>query len=131
MSIPKKIFFISTLLLIATLLLWGAYYLSFKKPEDNLSKISEVIEKQKNNILETVSKATGEKISLVVDEPVLSPAYLDEERAIKYFRKDTGRGYEVDADGKDRKTFSTKEIKNLAYIVWSPDRTRAISKVAP
>lgn len=121
MSIFKKTFFVSLFIFFVSLLFWGVYLLSFKKNTPGS-------ETEKNIISEILPIKEETKISLLSDEAILSPTITAEGNAIKYYSRQTGKVYQLDFDGKNKKTLSDKELIGLVDVTWSPDKTKAITK---
>jgi len=124
MSLPKKIFIISSSILTILLLFWGLYYFSFKKatpvPE------SDYLEKNVPAPEETAS--TDTELKLISNDSVLSAAYSQEDNGIiKYYSKENGKAYQIDMDGNNKKTISNMELPNLINAFWSPDASKAIT----
>jgi len=122
MTIAKKIFFLSLVVLLFSLLLWGVYNLSFNKtgtPSASEDPEEEVLPK---------TKETAPSVMAVTDEAALSPVFTPDENGIKYYSRISGRVYQVDLDGKNKKTIADKDLIGLSDIMWSPDKTKVISK---
>jgi hypothetical protein len=124
MSVVKKLFFVSALILAVSLLFLGIYNLSFKKP----SEIS--VPKKETPVTPPINQPEAEttKIKTVSDEAVLSPTLSPDGLSIKYYSKTSGRAYETDIDGENKKNISDKDLLGLNSILWSPDKTRVIAK---
>jgi len=122
MSLSKKIFIISSSLLALLLLLWGIYYLSFNKSGN--------ITAQKETGIQPAlqDKTTGEKIRLLTQEPVLGPTFVQENHSVRYYSRENGKTYQIVSDGTDKKTLSDKELPGLISVLWSPNKTKVISK---
>lgn len=123
MSIVKKIFLTSSIILVFALLLWGVYNLSFKKsiaPEKNALLPEKTAEKAP-----APPAATGVKIKAISDEAAISPVYVPGENAIKYYSK-TGPAYQIDANGGAKKMISSQELPGLSGALWSSDQTKTI-----
>jgi hypothetical protein len=123
MSILKKIFFLSLILLFLSLLLWGVYNLSFKKPAIIQSENTP----KKEEVPVTPIQKNDAKITAISDEAVIAPVYISEENAIKYYSK-TGQTYKIDTDGNGKSIISPTELPGLVDVMWSPDKTKAITK---
>lgn len=125
MSLSKKIFIASSVLLAFFLIFWGIYNLAFKKPAVPQSATPA------NNAptASPSSAATDKKISAVSDEAVLAPALMPDGQNIKYYSKSTGQAYQVALDGTNKKTVNTKELPGLVSVKWSPDGTKVISQI--
>lgn len=124
MTLSKKIFIISSALLATFLIFWGIYNLSFKKPVS--TKPTSTSEKNEPVV---IPKTSSSKITPISDEAVLSPALTPDKMVIKYYSKNTGKVYQIDLDGTNKKTISTKELPGLASVSWSPDTTKVISQI--
>lgn len=125
MSIIKKIFLLSLIILILSLLLWGVYNLSFKKPAETTKNI-ETPEKTAG-IPGLPTSKDGEKIKAVSAEAVIAPVYISTENTIEYYSRE-GQTYKIDTDGNNKITVSSKELPGLTDALWSPDRTKVITK---
>lgn len=125
MSTNKKIFIISLSLFCVSLLLFGIYNLSFKKPAE-ITPPTEI--KAPEPIPKTPPKISTVPITAISDEPALSPTLSSDGNAIKYYAKNSGRVYQIDFDGNDKRTFSDKELIGLNSVLWSPDKSKVITK---
>lgn len=123
MSFSKKIFIISSSLLAVILLLWGIYYLSFNKPGDNAPA-----QKETSSQVAPSDQTAGEKIHLLTQEPVLGSSFVQENHSIKYYSRENGKIYQIDSSGAGKKTLSDKELPGLVSVLWSPNKTKVISK---
>jgi hypothetical protein len=126
MSLNKKVFFISLTLFCVALLLFGVYNLSFKSPKEEAppteKKVTEVSEPK------ITPKISNASIALISDEAVLAPTLIKDTHAIKYYDKNSGRVYQIDFDGNNKRTFSDQELIGLDKVLWSPDKTKVITK---
>lgn len=130
MLLPKKIFFISSLLLSILLLLWGVYFFSFKKPGQSIQKNQPVAKTapQAEATSSSDNSAGNSKITAISEEPVLSPVLSGDDTIVKYYSAENGKTYQVGVDGKNKGTISTKELPGLSLVFWSPDKTKVITK---
>ena len=128
MSLAKKIFFISSSLLAVILLLWGVYYLSFRKPADRITKSQKKEEAGAKENPALQKTGTADKIKVISQEPVLGPIFVSEDHIIKYYSKENGKAYQIDPDGNGKKIISEKELPGLTGVSWSPDKMKVISK---
>jgi len=131
MPLPKKIFLVSALLLFIFLLLWGAYYFSFKKPAQLTQKnlpdaIKESREGTVSSLVDTLT--AGGKITVLSEEPVMAPVLSGDDMIVKYYSAETGKAYQVGVDGNNKGTISDKELPSLSQVIWSPDKTKVISR---
>ncbi len=126
MSISKKIFIISLTLFCIALLFFGIYSLAFKKPATELP----VAEKKATEVVtpKIPPKVSTAPITAISDEAVLAPTLAKDTNAIKYYAKSNGRVYQIDFDGNGKRTFSDKELIGLNDVLWSPDKSRVITK---
>jgi hypothetical protein len=125
MSLNKKIFFTSLALFCIALLFFGIYNLAFRK-----SMSGAVIEKKAPEVVAPViaPKVSTSLIATVSDEPVIAPTLSSDATAVKYYAKNSGRVYQTDFNGNDKRTLSNKELIGLTDALWSPDKTKAITK---
>jgi hypothetical protein len=128
MSPSKKTFFISSLLLALTLLLWGVYYLSFKKPTDKTAEIQKKSGDEIKNAPLAPKETKSSKIFPISQEPVLSPTFLSDTHVIRYYAKKDGKAYQIDSDGNGKKVLSEKELPGFTGAYWSPDKTKVLTK---
>ncbi|HLN18992.1 MAG TPA: hypothetical protein VK255_02360 [Patescibacteria group bacterium] len=125
MSIIKKIFLLSAIILILSLLLWGVYNLSFKKPK--IAPKNSDQSPKNEEITDLFGAKKDEKIKAISDEMVIGPAYDTADNLIKYYST-TGDAYKIDTDGNNKTTISDKKFPGLSDVLWSPDKTKAITK---
>jgi hypothetical protein len=125
MSILKKIFYASLLILIASLLFLGIYRLSFYKPEETAQ-----IKKEEPAPVIPIepAKKDAAKITSISDEAVLSPTLAPDGLSIKYYSQKSGQAYQIDLDGTNKKSLSDKDLIGLSSAIWSPDKTKVITK---
>jgi len=128
MSLAKKIFFVSSSLLAVILLLWGVYYLSFRKPADRVAESQKKEEAGAKESPALQKTGTVDKIKVISQEPVLGPIFVSEDHIIKYYSKENGKAYQIDPDGNGKKIISEKELPGLTGVSWSPDKMKVISK---
>lgn len=127
MSLNKKIFFISLTLFCIALLFFGIYNLAFKSPVEEIpltpKKEAPVV------VIPTIQpKISTEAIVALSDEAVLAPTLANGTEAIKYYAKNSGRVYQIDFNGNNKRTFSDKELIGLNSVLWSPDKNKVITK---
>ena len=125
MSLPKKIFIISTSLLALVLIFWGVYYLAFR---ETAPKTVTKKEDSKKSIEEEQPKEIKSDILPITDEAVLGATISERGTNIKYYSKATGKTYQIDFDGQKKKSLSTDELLGLIDVIWSPAKTRVLSK---
>jgi hypothetical protein len=123
MSLAKKVFITSSVLLAVALLLWGVYALSFRKPAPAAKKEAT----KEAPVVSIPAKKTPLKITAVSDEAVVAPTLTADEENLKYYSRATGQVFQTDLEGQVKKTISSREISDLAETFWSPDKTKAIS----
>lgn len=124
MSLSKKIFIGSTALLAFFLIFWGIYSFSFKK-----AAAPQPAPPQEKSEPAAVPKASSSKITAISDEAVLAPVLTPEKTAIKYYSKNNGRVYQISLDGASKKNIHTEELPGIASAVWSPDTSKAITRL--
>jgi len=129
MSTAKKVFLISASLLTVILLLWGVYFLSFR---NSGGKTNSSLAETPKEAASLPSSSLGDKpaaqITAVSDDQVLAPVLSANDAIIKYYSKESGKTYQIGIDGKNKSVISGKELPGLKDVLWSPDKTRAISK---
>ena len=120
MSLSKKIFFISLGIFCVSLVFYGIYAFSFKKPAvKDLNVPTE-------QTPATPPKISSDPIAVVSDEAVISPTLAKSGDRIKYYSRSTGKAYEIDLAGNGKKSLTSKEISGLTDVAWSPDKTKAV-----
>lgn len=124
MSLSKKIFIASSILLAFFLIFWGVYNLAFKKPA--VQSPSDSFTPKNAAVAPSTAPQT---ILPVSDEAVLAPVLTPDRSAIKYYSQATGQVYQIDLDGHNKKTINTKELKGLVSVAWSPDTSKVISQI--
>jgi len=125
MSIPKRIFLSSSIALAVILLFWGIYALSFKKAP---AEKSAPADNTQTDVPAVAPAAKDSQIVSVSDEAVLAPILSADGNSIKYYSKSTGKAYQMDLDGTNKKVLSDKELIDLSDIAWSPDKAKVISE---
>jgi hypothetical protein len=126
MLLSKKIFIISSSILLIVLIFWGIYNFSFKpsseKKEIVAPKVTESAPAEKVAPLEK-----EERIKRISDEAILAPIITDDD-TIRYYSKATGKVYEVDFTNLNKKIISDNNLIGLLDVFWSPDKTKVLSK---
>lgn len=124
MSLSKKIFLTSSVLLAVVLIFWGIYNLSFNNKNNG-----ETASKDLNTTApDTKTSPADAQIQQISEEAVLAPFIDTKNFTIKYYAKETGHIYQIDFDGKHKKTISDIDLPGLVDSAWSPDGTKVISK---
>jgi hypothetical protein len=132
MSSIKKIFIISSALLLVSLFFFGIYNLAFK------SKSVKNTVDQAQNYLENKTSAnsensksenvkTAEAIYAITDESVISPTLSADGKSIKYYSKSGGNAVQISLDGNGRKVVSNGVLSNLSKVFWSPGKDKAVA----
>lgn len=133
----KKIFAISTLLLV---LLVGAifvYNFAFKKPASpQKTTASDSSQAQANNEGKNASSDaknsqssktdSGASIVAVSDEPVFGATLSSDGKFIYYLLAGNGQLNQVGLDGKLDKVISTEKFENIKKIIWNKSKNRVI-----
>ncbi len=136
MSIAKKIFIISAVLLSAVLFFMGIYNLSFKNKTANNTASNEPKavsqSSEDKSITEKISEKIGlrnkDKIYSVSNSAVIAPVIFGEDKEkIKYYSRLNGTVYEVNLDGSGEKTIDDNNFTGLENILWSADANKVIS----
>lgn len=71
-------------------------------------------------------KQPGQKITILSQEKVLSPALDAAGKKIKYYLKNNGNIYSVNFDSSDLTRVSAANLAGLLKILWSPDKEKVI-----
>lgn len=126
----KKIFAISTLILI---LLVGAifvYNFAFKKTPSQIATTSETgktADEGKKSASQPDSKNSSDKsIIAVSDESIFGATLSPDGEYIYLFLGNNGQLNQVGLDGKLEKVLSTEKFQNLKKIVWNKSKNRVI-----
>src|SRR4030043_104642 len=126
----KKIFAISTLLLV---LLVGAifvYNFAFKKTSSQPTTVTEAqkaAEEGKNISAESSTKNSAESpIIALSDEPVFGAALSPDGNFIFLFLGNNGQLNQIDLDGKLEKVLSTEKFDGLKKIIWNKPRNKVV-----
>jgi hypothetical protein len=124
MTILKKVFFISLIFLMITLLIWGFYRLSFGgSPLENSPEKSSASENKKST-----EKQSNSKIFSVSNEPATTPVLRNNDTVLNYYSKNSGKLFRVSPDGSNNEIASDKSLPGIKEVLWSPDKARSIIK---
>ena len=131
----KKIFAISTLLLVLVVGAIFVYNFAFKKPASNKAADSspKITEEGKNNTPATNqpksdSDNAGSAISEIAGEPVFGATLSADGKSIYYFLAGNGQINQVDLNGKLEKVLSTAEFTGLKEVLWNKPKSKIIVK---
>jgi hypothetical protein len=132
MSIAKKIFIISSVLLSAVLFFLGIYNISFKKEKASVQTEIKNSQNDSKSTMDKIGEAVGiknkEKIYSLSDEPILGPNIADEGDSIEYYSRTNGNVFKVYSSGEGKETISGNNLLGLENVWWSPDGSRVISR---
>jgi len=138
MSISKKIFIISSVLLASVLFFMGIYNVSFKEKNNsantkNSAEKNITSENDGKNTLEKIVEKVGfsknkNKIYSLSDEAVVAPVVTDDGEKIVYYTKKNGSVYKVFLNGEGKEFHSNNNFSGLENIFWSTDRSKVISR---
>jgi len=130
MSLFKKIFIISTTLLVAALFFLGIYNLSFKK--SSAIKDETATDGTVDPLFDFSKKkdatVADKKIQAITDEAIISPVLKSEGDYIMYYAKGNGNVLRVTPDGKEKKIVSSDTLSGLVDNAWSPKQDKVISQ---
>ncbi len=133
----KRIFAISTLVLI---LLVGAifvYNFAFKAPEMKKDTTQQKTAEEGKTALsaktkepdnQTAKQSNENSITAVSNELVFGAALAPSGNSIYYFSGKNGQLNQIDFDGKLEKVVSTEEFQNIQKIIWNKPKNKAIIK---
>lgn len=121
--IIKKIFIISSILLLLVLVFFGIYNFAF-------SDINNLKNKENPSFTEENSmkgEQNNKKIYSLSDDPVVGPVIDDSGTKIKYYNKNNGNVSEVTLDGSIGKVIFENDLNNLRKAVWSSNKNFVIT----
>ncbi len=139
----KKVFIISTILLIVVLIFLGIYNFAFNGGGNTIADGIRSVPGQKDNEMQSAQDAATqpdsgdnttsvqkkeEHIIPVTEHRVLSPAIGPHNEKIRFYDKDTGRIFEVPIIGGSERVFSDVPLSGLVYAAWAPDKHRVLTK---
>jgi len=136
MSIAKKIFIISSVLLSAVLFFLGIYNVSFKKEKTSVQNVTKTGQDENaggsksalDKIGETVGIKNKEKIYSLSDEAIFGPVSVDNGESVEYYSKTSGSVFKVFFNGEGKETISDKNLPGLEKVLWSSDASKVISR---
>ncbi|HDH07792.1 MAG TPA: hypothetical protein ENG89_02130, partial [Candidatus Moranbacteria bacterium] len=121
----KKVFIISSVLLIIVLVFLGIYNFAFKKKSPVVEDSSSRKEASDRISLFDFGK---DKIYSLTDEPVISPVLSEGSKNIIYYSHINGNVWKISLDGKEKEIISEDNLTGLVDVFWSPNKNKAISK---
>ncbi len=129
MSTLKKVFIISSVLLLVILVFLGIYNFAFREKTPKAAKEPEKKEAAKSTEIkqETSKSQPGEKIKALTDEAVVAPVLSQGGEKIKYYARSTGNVFEISLSGAGQRTISDTNLMGLVKVLWSPDKNKVIS----
>lgn len=133
MSIAKKIFIISSVLLASVLFFLGIYNISFKKESPApAAAVATPTAKTETSIPDKIGTALGiknkEKIYSLTNEAIIAPTFLDEEGKIEYYIRSNGSVYKILPSGENEELVDDNNLTGLENISWSSDKSKVISR---
>ncbi len=139
----KKIFIISSILLVVVLIFLGIYNFAFNGGGKGAQN-TRVAREPKNTEKQFTQHSTAqdatqpkdnkpsqkkeERIIPVTMRRVLSPVIGPNKEKIRFYDKDTGRVLEVPIIGGSERVFSDVPLSGLVYAAWAPDKQRVLTK---
>jgi len=131
----KKIFAISTLLLIFVIGAIFVYNFLFKTPASQKNKTDAIKTAGEGKLNETNSRqeTAEEKASIqaVSDEPVFGAALSPDGKYFYAFLASNGQLNQYDLSGKLDKVLSTEKFENIKKVVWNKPKNKVIIKTEP
>lgn len=132
----KKLFAISTLLLVLVIGAIFVYNFLFKKDsapqKDTATKTTEEGKVgQPTNKDAEKEKKEASSVAAISDEPVFGATLSSDGNFIYYFLASNGQLNQVDAAGKLEKVISTESFSNLKKIIWNRPKNKVIVKTEP
>jgi hypothetical protein len=131
----KKIFAISTFLLILVIGAIFVYNFLFKAPASQKNKTDTTQTTEEGKLSEKNSEPpkteTGVSIQPILDEPVFGATFSPDGKYIYAFLAENGQLNQYDLSGKLDKVLSTEKFDNIKKIVWNKPRNKVIIKTEP
>lgn len=139
----KKIFAISTLLLIVVVAAIFVYNFAFKKPtpatktdtaktaDEGKTATTTPATQNKNTATNGDTSDSDSLVSAVSDEPIFGATLSADGNSIYYFLKSNGQLNQVGLTGKLDKVLSTEKFENLKKIIWNKPKNKVIIKTEP
>jgi hypothetical protein len=131
MSIAKKIFIISTTLLVVAIFFWGIYSFVFKNNSGGIAKEEVKQEPAKEDPLLKKNKEVvpaKEKIYSITEEAVIAPFLRERTGTIGYYSFSDGSASEISLEGENKRFLSSEKLTGLKNVFWSPDGNKVISQ---
>ncbi len=130
MTLSKKIFITSSILLVTTLFFFGLYNFSFRKKNtgENKQANQQKEEKQESIFSPAPKEKQTEKIQAISSGGVLGVVLDEKEERVKYYLTENGNVIETDLEGKNKKIISDTDLPGLKDVYWSSDREKVISR---
>jgi hypothetical protein len=135
----KKIFAISTLLLVLVIGALFVYNFIFKKPtasEKSTATIKKTADEGKAvQATDTTATSSSSKenspITAILSEPVFGATLSPDGNSLYYFAAENGQLNQADLSGKLIKVLSTEQFPNIKKIIWNKPKNKAIIKTEP
>jgi len=135
MQMTKKIFAISTLLLVLVIGAIFAYNFLFKKPvsQTDEPETAKITAEGKLNGTDPGAKTGEEKASIqaVSEEPVFGATLSPDGKYLYVFSAENGQLNQLDLSGQLEKVLSTEKFQNIRKITWNKSKNKAIIKTEP
>jgi hypothetical protein len=130
----KKIFAISTILLVVVIAAIFVYNFAFKKaapPKTETEKTSQEgkIPSQTNQT--KTEPSSPSTITAVSEEAVFGATPSTDEDFLYYFLKSNGQLNQVGLSGKLEKVLSTETFYNIRKVIWNKSKNKAVIKTEP
>jgi hypothetical protein len=131
----KKIFAISTLLLLLVIGAILAYNFLFKAPasQKDSTDIAKTGEEGKLNEENSGQKTDESKASIqaISEEPVFGATLSPDGSYLYVFLAENGQLNQIDLSGKLEKVLSTEKFENIKKVIWNKPKNKAIIKTEP
>lgn len=127
MSTLKKVFIISSVILLVVFVFLGIYNFAFREKAPKTAKEPEKNIKTAEPKQESPKSQPEEKIKALTDEAVIAPTITQDGEKIKYYARSTGNVFEISFSGTGKRTVSNTDLAGLVKIVWSPEKDKVIS----
>jgi len=124
----KKVFIVSSVLLVVVLIFWGIYFFAFKDSANVKTVTEKTAEKDPVISGDTKISDGNAKIKDISSEEVIAPVIRAEGNKILFYATLDGRVFSIEFDGTGKTTVSSQVLAGLTDVTWTMDRKKVISK---
>ncbi len=127
MSLIKKVFIVSAVLLLIFLVFLGIYNFAFKEKNPQEKEGFSVVQKAEVPEPEAQNNINPQKIQLLIEESVIAPTISRDGEHVLYYDRSNGNVLEISLEGENKRMFSSKDIPGLKNVIWSPEKNKVVS----